>query len=257
MKSAGIDIGSRTIKLVVVDDGEITVQKKVLGTCDPLSTCDQILDGVSFDTIAATGYGRHLFKNYRQGDVITELKAFAVGAAHIDPACRALLDIGGQDTKAIAIDGKGGLSKFEMNDKCAAGTGRFLEIMAAALGFDYQAFASEAIAAGRAEPINNMCTVFAESEVISLVMRGVSRNEIALGIHKSIVSRAVSMIKRINSGGRIMFAGGVALNRCVIELLRRELDVEIFIPEDPQLVGALGCAMHGLKNNSKQETGLK
>lgn len=244
MRSAGIDIGSRTIKLVVVDDGKITVQKKVPGTYDPLATCDEILDGVSYDTIAATGYGRHLFKNYRHGDVITELKAFAVGAAHIDPSCRGVLDIGGQDTKAMAIDGRGGLIKFEMNDKCAAGTGRFLEIMAAALGFDYQTFAAEACTAERAETINNMCTVFAESEVISLVTRGVPRDEIALGIHRSIVSRAVNMLKRVNNGGPIMFAGGVALNRCVVELLRRELAVEIYIPDDPQLVGALGCALH-------------
>lgn len=244
MRSAGIDIGSRTIKLVVVDDGKVAVQKKLPGTYNPLATCDEILENVSYDTIAATGYGRHLFKNYRQGDVITELKAFAVGAAHIDPACRAVLDIGGQDTKAMAIDGRGGLTKFEMNDKCAAGTGRFLEIMAAALGFDYEAFAEEACNAGRAEPVNNMCTVFAESEVISLVTQGVARDEIALGIHRSIVSRAVNMLKRVNKGGRVMFAGGVALNQCVVELLRRELAVEVFIPPDPQLVGALGCALH-------------
>lgn len=257
MISAGIDIGSRTIKLVVVDDGEVAIHNKAPGTYDPLATCDEILDGVSYDAIVATGYGRHLFKNHRHGDVISELKAFAVGAAHIDPTCRAVLDIGGQDTKAMAIDGRGGLSKFEMNDKCAAGTGRFLEIMAAALGFDYQAFAEEACAAGRAEPINSMCTVFAESEVISLVTRGVPRDEIALGIHRSIVSRAVNMVKRVNRGDRIMFAGGVALNRCVVELLRRELTVEIFIPEDPQLVGALGCALHGLNNNSNHGANQK
>ena len=252
MKSAGIDIGSRTIKMVLVDGGEVVVQKKVPGTYNPLASCDEILDGVQYDAIAATGYGRHLFKNYRHGDVITELKAFAVGAAHIDPACRTVLDIGGQDTKAIGIDGKGGLIKFEMNDKCAAGTGRFLEIMAAALGFDYETFAAEACNAGRAEPINNMCTVFAESEVVSLVTQGVPRDEIALGIHRSIVSRAVNMLKRVNDGGRVMFAGGVALNRCMVELLRRELAVEVFIPDDPQQVGALGCALYGLKKHQQR-----
>ncbi len=249
MRSAGIDIGSRTIKLVLVENGEMVVQKKVPSTYNPLVSCDELLDGVQYDTITATGYGRHLFRNYRNGDVITELKAFAIGAAQIDPTCRAVLDIGGQDTKALAIDGKGGLTKFEMNDKCAAGTGRFLEIMAAALGFDYEAFATAASSAGRAEAINNMCTVFAESEVISLVTQGVPREEIALGIHKSIVSRAINLLKRVGNGGRIMFAGGVALNTCVVDLLRRDLAVDIFVPPDPQLVGALGCAIHCQNRN--------
>lgn len=244
-RSAGIDIGSRTIKLVVVEDGDVVVRKKAPSTYNPMGSCDELLEGVHYDTIVATGYGRHLFKNYRKGLVITELKAFAIGALHIDPACGTVLDIGGQDTKAISIDAKGGVGKFEMNDKCAAGTGRFLEIMASALGFKYEAFALEARFAERAEPINNMCTVFAESEVISLVTKGVPRGEIALGIHKSIVSRAINILKRVSVRDTLMFAGGVALNSCVVDLLREELEVQMIIPDDPQLVGALGCALYG------------
>jgi predicted CoA-substrate-specific enzyme activase len=247
-RSAGIDIGSRTIKLIVIDNGEVVVRKKRPSTYNPMGLCDYLLEGVSYDTIVATGYGRHLFKNYRKGEVITELKAFAVGAAHIAPSCGTVLDIGGQDTKAITIDPKGGVERFEMNDKCAAGTGRFLEIMAAALGFRYEEFAQEARLASRAEPINNMCTVFAESEVISLVTQGVPRSEIALGIHKSIVSRAINILKRVSTGRTLMFAGGVALNSCVAGLLREELGVEVIIPDDPQLVGALGCALHGQRS---------
>ena len=248
--SAGVDIGSRTIKVVVVKNGQVVVRKKAPSTYNPIGSCETLLEGVSYDTVVATGYGRHLFKNYHKGDVITELKAFAIGASHIDPTCKTVLDIGGQDTKAIAIDAKGSVERFEMNDKCAAGTGRFLEIMAAALGFRYEEFSKEACLAGRAEPINNMCTVFAESEVISLLTQGVPRGEIALGIHQSIVVRAINILKRVSIGRAIMFAGGVAQNSCVVNLLRKELGVEVMIPDDPQLVGALGCALHGERKGS-------
>lgn len=245
MINAGIDIGSRTIKLAVFENGVIASAKKIPTTYNPLQSCEELLQGVNYDTMTATGYGRHLFKNYYKCNVITEIKAFALGASYINPECRTVLDIGGQDTKAISIDSKGGIVKFEMNDKCAAGTGRFLEIMAAALGYNYGEFAAFALNAQKAEPINNMCTVFAESEVISLVTRGVARDEIALGIHKSIISRAVNLLKKVSVKDVLVFAGGVALNPCVLELLKRELGVSIFIPEDPQIVGALGCAVAG------------
>jgi predicted CoA-substrate-specific enzyme activase len=235
--------------LVLIDNGTLVFQKKAPSTYDPIQSCEELLGSVQYDHITATGYGRHLFCNYREGDVITELKAFAIGAKHVDPECRAVLDIGGQDTKAISVDGNGGIEKFEMNDKCAAGTGRFLEIMAAALGFKYEDFALEACSADRAEPINNTCTVFAESEVISLVTRGVPRGEIAFGIHKSIVARAMNILRRINVGNKLLFAGGVALNPCVVSLLKKELNIEIVIPEDPQLVGAIGCALYGQKKS--------
>jgi len=186
MIHAGIDIGSRTVKLAIVENGEIKELKKTINSYNPLETCREILSGVKYDNLTATGYGRHMIKNYMTCSVVSEIKAFAVGARKVCDSCRTVLDIGGQDTKAISIDERGRLSRFEMNDKCAAGTGRFLEIMAAALGYRFEDFASDALSAEKAESINNTCTVFAESEVISLVTRGVPRNEISLGIHKSI-----------------------------------------------------------------------
>lgn len=247
MINAGIDIGSRTIKLVLIDNGICVYSKKIPTSFNPMEACNELLNKVTFDTITATGYGRHLFKNYRDCNVITEIKAFATGAYHVNPECRTVLDIGGQDTKAISIDDKGGILKFEMNDKCAAGTGRFLEIMAAALGYNYEDFASSASLAERAEPINNMCTVFAESEVITRVTQGIPRSEIALGIHKSITSRALNLLKRVTIKDVLLFAGGVALNTCVIRLIREEFGLNIFIPEDPQLIGAIGCALYNIK----------
>jgi predicted CoA-substrate-specific enzyme activase len=242
MKHAGIDIGSRTVKLAVLEKGTIIESKKTINSYNPLVTCQEILSGVEFDTLTATGYGRHLLKNYMSCNVVSEIKAFAAGAGQISSECRTVLDIGGQDTKAISLDGNGRLIRFEMNDKCAAGTGRFLEIMAAALGYKFENFASGALSAERAEPVNNTCTVFAESEVISLVTQGVPRNEISLGIHKSIAQRAVNLLKRISVEKEILFAGGVALNKCMIKLIEKELGCKVIIPEDPQMVGAIGCA---------------
>ncbi|PKL19269.1 MAG: 3-hydroxyacyl-ACP dehydratase [Spirochaetae bacterium HGW-Spirochaetae-5] len=242
MIHAGIDIGSRTIKLAVIENGSIIELKKLYNSYNPLETCREILSGVKFDTLTATGYGRHMIKNYMNCDVVSEIKAFAVGARTVNDSCRTVLDIGGQDTKAISLDENGRLNRFEMNDKCAAGTGRFLEIMAAALGYGYEDFSSDALTAEKAESINNTCTVFAESEVISLVTQGVPRNEISLGIHKSIAQRAVNLLKRVSVEKDILFAGGVALNRCMTELIEKELGCRIIIPDEPQMVGAIGCA---------------
>jgi len=242
MLHAGIDIGSRTVKIAVVEDGEIRISKKTMNSYNPLATCMEILDGIKYDSLTATGYGRHLIKNYMNCDIVSEIKAFAVGARKVSRDCRTILDIGGQDTKAISLDEHGRLNRFEMNDKCAAGTGRFLEIMAAALGYRFEDFAGDAMSAEKAEVINNTCTVFAESEVISLVTQGVPRNEISLGIHKSIAQRAVNLLKRVSIQKGVLFAGGVALNKCMTDLIEKELGCRLIIPDDPQMVGAIGCA---------------
>ena len=131
-----------------------------------------------------------------------------------------------------------------MNDRCAAGTGRFLEVMATVLGYTLEEFSAAALSAERAEKINSMCTVFAESEVVSLTSQGAQRNEVALGIQKAIVSRSAGLLKRVApAGGKIFFAGGVALNDCVRILLENEMKRPVFVPPDPQIVGAIGAAL--------------
>jgi predicted CoA-substrate-specific enzyme activase len=132
MRSAGIDVGSRTIKVVVVESGCIVDSRIADTSYDPLAICNELLGNIAFDTLIATGYGRHIFSERYDCRVISEIKAFARGARCLFPECQAILDIGGQDTKVISLDGNGRIIKFEMNDKCAAGTGRFLEVMAAA-----------------------------------------------------------------------------------------------------------------------------
>jgi (R)-2-hydroxyacyl-CoA dehydratese activating ATPase len=245
MKAAGLDIGSRTIKLVVIDSDGHMIVRKALTSHNPLETVSDISKGIEYDTLAATGYGRHLVKGRLGCRVISEIKAFAIGARSIHPASSLILDIGGQDIKSILLDESGSVLRFEMNDKCAAGTGRFLEVMAVALGYSLEEFSSAALSAERAEEINSMCAVFAESEVISLTARGSARNEVALGIHKAIVSRSTALLKRVSSGEcKLFFAGGVALNECVRSLIAESLGVHVYTPPDPQIVGALGAALY-------------
>jgi predicted CoA-substrate-specific enzyme activase len=243
VRRAGIDIGSRTIKLVIAEEGEIVLARKGESGFDPLQGCQDLLAGATYDVIAATGYGRHLFRERFGCEVMTEIRAFARGARHLFPSCRTILDIGGQDTKALSLDGQGKLRKFEMNDKCAAGTGRFLEIMAMVLGYSLSDFGRAALRAARAEKISSMCTVFSESEVVSLLARGAVREEVALGIHQGIVARAAAMIHRVSAADDLVFVGGVALNPCIGRLLGKSLGRPVLTPPDPQIVGALGCAL--------------
>jgi predicted CoA-substrate-specific enzyme activase len=244
MISAGIDIGSRTIKVVLLKDGQILETRKAENSFDTLKVCQALLSGLKYDRITSTGYGRRLFETHYACDVITEIKAFALGAKHLHPECRTILDIGGQDTKAISLDAHGKLRKFEMNDKCAAGTGRFLEIMAMSLQYTLAEFGPMAQQATEAVSINSMCTVFAESEVVSMLARGAERAAVAKGIHQSIVTRSVALLKRVGLEHEIVFAGGVAYNPCIVELLEQQLQMKVIIPTDPQMIGALGAALY-------------
>lgn len=246
MRAAGLDIGSRTVKLVVLDGGEIALSRKELTSYSPLDTALELLKGVGYERLAATGYGRHLVADSAECDVISEIRAFALGARALNPRCRTILDIGGQDTKAISLDEAGHTRQFEMNDKCAAGTGRFLEVIASALGYSLGEFAKAAQDAGQATAINATCAVFAESEVVSLIARGAERGEVARGVHKAAMIRAVALLRRVGPPCELFFAGGVALNHCARDLLAEELGIAVFVPDDPQIVGALGAALHAL-----------
>ena len=183
MLYAGIDIGSRTIKVVIVDD-----QHKILHSLrtdtlhDPLAQAIKLLNGVNYDRIMATGYGRNLLADALTAKTVTEIKAHAKGARACFPEANAVLDIGGQDSKAIALFQNGNVKRFEMNDRCAAGTGKFLEIMARSLGYELDHFGEEALLAQGDIQISSMCTVFAESEVTSLIAKGVDRRQIARGV---------------------------------------------------------------------------
>lgn len=243
MAVAGLDIGSRTIGLVGMDDGKIVFSDVVDTTYDPLEQCRRLLERHDIDLLVATGYGRHLAQANFADRVITEIKAFALGCSHIFPQCRTILDIGGQDTKAISVDEGGRVVDFQMNDRCAAGTGKFLEVMASALGLSLEEMGRIALRAEGEVKISSMCTVFAESEVTGLIARGTPRPLIARGLHEAICDRASALLKRVGVRREIVFAGGVANNPCLRALLEERLGLPLLVPENPQLVGALGAAL--------------
>lgn len=247
MQFAGIDIGSRTIELVVVDEEEqIHTSLQADTGFDPIAEARKLIElagRAGFDHIMATGYGRNLFEISFDAPTVTEIKAHARGARALFPGARTILDIGGQDSKAISLFENGKVKKFEMNDRCAAGTGKFLEIMAKTLGYDIEQFGREALLAETDLNISSMCTVFAESEVTSLIAKGNNRREIAGGLHTSVLRRAAGMINRVSSQGDIVFTGGVAKNPCMTKFLAEKLGRLVLIPQNPQSIGALGAAL--------------
>ncbi|MGD2206784.1 MAG: acyl-CoA dehydratase activase [Anaerolineae bacterium] len=243
---AGLDIGSRTIALVVWD-GEQIIHAEVVDTgVDPLNNARSLVEKHPSGRLVATGYGRHLAAERALAkEVISEIKAYGLGAHHLYPDVGTVLDIGGQDSKAIRVGGGGRVLRFEMNDRCAAGTGRFLENMARALGMEVERLGPHALETGdRAVRISSMCTVFAESEVVSLIARGEDSRRVALGLHQAIVDRVGGMVRRVGVQERFVFAGGVAYNPCLQRLLAEALGVPITVPDNPQIVGALGAALH-------------
>jgi predicted CoA-substrate-specific enzyme activase len=249
MNVAGLDIGSRTIALVEIDDGDILNAEIVDTTFDPLSRCMELLRDRSFELLVATGYGRHLAQANFADRVITEIKAFALGCRHLFPSCRTILDIGGQDTKAISLGPDGKVVDFQMNDRCAAGTGKFLEVMAQAMDLSLEEMGQVAMRTKAEVKISSMCTVFAESEVTGLVARGTPRPEIARGLHEAVCDRAYALLKRVGINREVVFAGGVAKNPCLRSLLEEKLGHPLLVPDNPQLVGALGAALSALSSN--------
>lgn len=241
----GLDVGSSTVDAVWLEDGRMADSRIVDSGHDPQEVCAQILSGGGYDQIVATGYGRHAVTERFGGVSVTEISAHARGAVEVFADARTVLDIGGQDTKVMLLSEAGRLVDFEMNDKCAAGTGRFLEVMASSLGFEVSEIGEAALAADRPAKVSAMCTVFAESEVIGLVHRGEDRRRIALGVHQAAVQRAVAVLKRLRAQPPLVFSGGCAKNAALVELLRRETGWQVFVPDTPQLLGALGAALRG------------
>jgi (R)-2-hydroxyacyl-CoA dehydratese activating ATPase len=247
IRTAGIDVGSRTTKLAVLEDGRLVHSRIVDTGTDPLARARELLSALapgsqSLVPITATGYGRHLARERLGCTAITEIKAHALGASRLFPECRTVIDIGGQDSKVIRVE-SGRQVNFEMNDRCAAGTGRFLEVMAATLGYTLSEFGQAALSAPGSVAINSMCTVFSESEVISLIAGGESKQSIALGLHESIVNRLLALVGRVGVEPPVVLTGGVARNRCIRALLERRLGVPLLVPDEPQIVGALGAAL--------------
>jgi predicted CoA-substrate-specific enzyme activase len=250
MIAAGIDVGSTSTKVVLLDNEKMCCKVKPTGWSPRQAgrECFQeLLEQEGYrdeqvDIIVATGYGRVSLDFAHKA--VTEITCHGRGAAFLVPGTDLVMDIGGQDSKVIKIDEKGKVLDFAMNDKCAAGTGRFLQVMAIALGLDVSEL-SELSRDHTPVTINNMCTVFAESEIIGLLAQGVEKGKIVAGIHASIARRMAAMANRMGTNGIVTFTGGVALNDGVRRSLENELGRKIVVPRDCQLVGAIGAALIG------------
>jgi (R)-2-hydroxyacyl-CoA dehydratese activating ATPase len=258
---AGIDIGSLTAKAVILDDeGRVAGQaltltgafsQKAGENAFEMALAMAKIEASDIKYVLATGYGR---KNIPFAHAeMTEISCHAKGAHRLFPEARTIIDIGGQDSKAIALSESGVPINFIMNDKCAAGCGRFLEVMARALETEVEKMGELSLRSTKHTQISSMCTVFAESEVVSAVANKVERSDIINGIHLAIAKRVSIMVDHVGLVERVMMSGGVAKNIGVVRALEGELGTTLLVPKEPQLVGALGAALIALEKAAFQE----
>jgi predicted CoA-substrate-specific enzyme activase len=256
MLVAGIDVGSITTESLLFDRDKGILGYEILQTgADSRKTAEAAFERVlvgpaiaasAISRIVATGCGRKRAAFAQQA--ITEITCIAKGVHYLFPAARTIIDIGGQDTKVISIDDKGRVTEFEMNDKCAAGTGRFIEVMAKALNVDLERIGECSLKHKKELAISSICTVFAESEVVSLVSEGEDLEDILYGIHMAIAGRTMGLLNRL--GGvkdEVVMTGGVAKNIGVVKALEAALNTQLNVSVEPQIVGALGAAMLALE----------
>ena len=251
MLFGGLDMGAVATKAVIIDENSSILSSNVIrtGSNSKLSGKTALeeagkkihKDINDLDYIVATGYGREnapFAEKYP-----TEITCHAKGAFFLYPSARTVIDIGGQDSKAIHLDNQGNITDFVMNDKCAAGTGRFLEVMAGVLDVSIKELGRLSLESKNKVEISSMCTVFAESEVISLIAQGCSKEDIAMGIHNSIADRVVGLASKVKICNDVALTGGVINNIGVVHALSKRLGIDVKVSDNPQLTGALGAAL--------------
>jgi predicted CoA-substrate-specific enzyme activase len=255
----GVDSGSLTAKAVIINGNRQIIADNVV-QMDFVSpkAAEKAINNVMVSSGLArkdiiytvgTGYGRRKI-NFAD-KAITEITCHARGASFVYPEGRMVIDIGGQDSKVIALDEKGNVVNFIMNDRCAAGTGQFLEVMARALGFKLEEIGGLSLRAQKNIEISSICAVFAETEVISLVAQGEEKNDILGAIHNSIARRVVGMVGRVGLVRPLIMTGGVAKNIGMVRALEKVLNVSLHVPIDPQIIGAIGAALFAQDYASK------
>ncbi len=250
MITAGIDVGAKTIKAVVVKDGEIAGQAIVPAGFDTKEAAEKAYDqaltasGVAREEIAAliaTGAGRKEV-SYAT-DTVTEVGADARGVAKLFPSARTVIDVGAEEGRAISINDTGKVQDFAVNEKCAAGAGAFTEAMARALEVPLDGLGEFSLKSTQAVPMNAQCTVFAESEVVTLVHAKTPKADIARAVHDAIADRITSTVRRVGINKDVALIGGVARNIGFVKSLEEDLEMKLLIPADPEFVGALGAAL--------------
>ena len=257
----GIDIGSTASKCVMLADGKEIVAKSLItvgaGTSGPQRAIDAVLAeaGMSKEDIAfilATGYGRNSLENFADHQM-SELSCHAKGAAFLFPQVRTVVDIGGQDVKVMRVE-NGAMTNFQMNDKCAAGTGRFLDVMARILEVDVNDLAVLGAQSTKHVGISSTCTVFAESEVISQLSQGTDKRDIINGIHESVAGRVAGLAHRVGVQDQVVMTGGVAQNAGVVKALAAQLGHEVHTSPLTQYVGALGAALFAWQRYNRNKS---
>jgi predicted CoA-substrate-specific enzyme activase len=259
----GCDVGSTTGKAVILDEnGSIIATSLVPSEIDPELTsvlaleksCAQINDLGSYKDLVylvGTGYGRNEVPFANEN--ISEISCHAMGTFSCSHNIKTIVDIGGQDVKAISLNGDGSVMEFAMNDKCAAGTGRFFEAMSRTFRMDLEQFSELSMKAKKIIPITAQCSVFAESEVISLLAKRNPPENIAAGIQTAVAKRCFSLLKRIGMRPQVTVTGGCAKNRGLIKALSKIINMEVTsLPVDPQVIGALGAAIFARRKGSSR-----
>jgi predicted CoA-substrate-specific enzyme activase len=253
----GIDIGSTTAKGILIDDTLRVLADFLMPTgASGSHAVERIMEELESSStlqledipIISTGYGRSQVGNAEQS--VTEITCHSVGVHSLNPDIRLLVDVGGQDSKVIHIGSNGRPVDFELNDKCSAGTGRFLEVMAGVLGITINEIGPLALKSKSPATISSTCTVFAESEVVGHIGAGRDSADIAAGIHASMAAKIASLSRRVSSVRPVCVTGGVALNPAFRYYLSRQLDADLWVPEKPQLTGALGAAVIAIRGLS-------
>lgn len=255
---AGVDIGSVATKVVLFGGGKVLGRAVVPTGVSPQGAADAALTAASAEAgltgkpsrVASTGYGRRATQY--QGDIVTEITAAARGAHWVgapNGPVHTVVDIGGQDTKVILVHTDGSVADFAMNDKCAAGTGRFLSLMAHALEVDLSELGDLSLRATQPVTINATCAVFAESEVVSLIARGRRKEDIVAGIHAAIAGRISNMVRQMG-GKDVVFTGGGAKNKGLHKALETALGVPVYVPPEPQFIVSTGAALIAMDKHS-------
>ncbi|HVW43406.1 MAG TPA: acyl-CoA dehydratase activase [Amycolatopsis sp.] len=247
----GVDLGSTTAKSVIVDQAANVVASQVvqMGAVSRAGLAKSMAGALEAAGLAegdiagtvATGYGRRLVPGV--GRTFTEITCHARGVAALVPGTRLVIDIGGQDSKAIRIDGDGIVENFAMNDRCASGTGRFFEVLARALECDIADLADLALTGDRDLEVSSMCATFAETEIISLLARGERREDIAASVHRAVAARTLGLVAQVRKSEPVVMTGGVAKNAAAVRFLEQTLDLPVTVPATPQITGAYGAAL--------------
>lgn len=250
MITAGMDCGSKNVRVVILKDGQIIGKAAVSAGMDTAATVEEAyaealsLAGLTRDAVqkvVATGTGKS--EATVKDDVITEVGADARGAHHLYPDVRTVIDVGAEEGRAIKVSATGKVADFAINEKCAAGAGAFTEAMARALEVPLDELGELSLQSTQAIPINAQCAVFAESEVVGLVHRKTSKPDMARAIHDAIADRITSMVRRVGIEEKIVLIGGVAKNIGFVKSLQEDLQMTVLIPDEPGFVGALGAAL--------------